>query len=68
LAGPTSSYNTFTLKEWCSDDNGGVSCPTTFTSKVQISGLKNPPNARLPSLSIKIEIYTSGGDKIDAVS
>ncbi|CDW89223.1 UNKNOWN [Stylonychia lemnae] len=68
LAGPTSNYNTFTLKEWCSDDNGGLSCPNTFTSKVQISGMKNPANARFPTNSIKIEIYTSAGDKIDAVS
>jgi hypothetical protein len=30
--------------------------------------MKNPANARLPSLSIKIEIYTAAGDKIDAVT
>lgn len=68
LSGPVSNYNTFTLGEWCSDDNGGTSCPTTFTSSVELTGFKNPPNARFPTNSIKIEIYTSAGDKIDAVS
>ena len=68
LAGPTSSYNTFTLKEWCSDDNGGTSCPPTYTSTVKIAGLKNPLNARFPTLSIMIQITTSAGAKIDAVT
>lgn len=68
LSGPTSNFNIFTVKEWCSNDNGGISCPTTFTSKIDITGLKNPANAYFPSNSIKIEIYTSAGDKIDSVS
>lgn len=68
LAGPSSGYITFTLKEWCSDDNGGTSCPPTYSSSVIINGLKNPANARFPTNSIIIQIYTSAGDKIDAVS
>lgn len=68
LAGPASNLNTFTLKEWCSDDNGGTFCPPTYTSTVKITGLKNPVNARFPTLSIIIQIYTSAGAKIDAIS
>jgi hypothetical protein len=65
-----SVYQTFDVQEWCSSLNGGTSCPAlTYTSTIEITkGLKNPPNAMFPSNSIKIEIYTSANDKIDAVT
>jgi len=51
---------------WCSS---GGSCPaqTNYISLTVDQGYKNPPNARFPSNSIKIETYTSAGDKIDAI-
>lgn len=45
-----------------------MQCLASFTSKIKITGFKNPANARFPSYSIIIEIYTSAGDKIDSVS
>ena len=63
-------YQNFTLTNWCSVYNGGGSCPEqSYTSSIIISsGFKNPALAIFPSHSIIIEIYTSTGFVIDAIS
>jgi len=63
-----SSYNTFTVVEWCSNNNGNAACPAGSSLQVQIKGFKNPANARFATNSIKIEITTSAGAIIDAIT
>lgn len=68
---PTASgvYQIFSVT-WCA--TAGVAACTLSTIKtlsIEISqGFKNPANARFASNSIKLEAYTSSGDKIDAVT
>jgi hypothetical protein len=70
LATGVTPYLTFSVTEWCSDENSGKDCPASYTSTIEVTkGFKNPANARFPTNSIKIEVYTATGDfKVDAVS
>lgn len=68
LAGPVSSYNTFTLREWCSNNNVNAACPSTYSHSLQVTGFNNPANARFPTNSIRIEITTSAGAIIDSIT
>ncbi len=67
LSADTANYYTVQMTEFCSNDNGGTQCPNTYTSKVRLTGFKNPATSASPTKSWKIIISTSGGAQIDQV-
>ncbi len=62
-------YQIFSVT-WCATAGvAGCTSSTTNPPAIQITaGFKNPATARFATNSIKIEVYTSVGDKIDAVN
>ena len=45
----TNPYYTFTVQEWCSDNNANGPCPALSTLTLTITGFSNPSTAVAPT-------------------